>query len=170
MEKIRLKNAVASELINSPEKRTALPADIAVAALILLNISLILLDLYSHPHQGLADPERRKILELVIGDLAKYIGNYGFSSCLATAAVFAKHSFDLITQFKKEISPKFLMRLVALISVLNVAIESFTPNNQFTGDVSLGFAGAIGGTLSAALLIRRAKARKKEKSIAEKPI
>lgn len=169
MEKISLKNAITPESISSPEKRAILPADIAVVALVLLNISLILLDIYSHPHQGLADLEKRKMLESIIGDLAKYIGNYGFSSCLATAAVFAKYSFDSILQLKKEISLKFLMRLIALTSLLNVVMESFSPNNQLTGDISFGVAGAFGGTLSAALLIRRLRAKRKEKSIAKKP-
>lgn len=134
----------------------------AVIALVLLNVGLIALDFYTHPHSGLADLPRRKQLEAAIGVLANYIGNYGFSSCLAMSAVFVKHGFDLVMSVKKEISPKFMMRLIAAVTLLNLTIESFSSahgNGQFYGDVSFGFLGGLIGTLSAAITLNRLRAK-----------
>ncbi len=157
---------MAKEAAKSLEKNQQLPKDLAVAAIVLLNVGLIILDFYTHPHQGLADMERRKNLEEVVGFLAKHIGNYGYSSCLATAAVFVKYGFDSMVQTTKEISAKYLMRIIALITVLNATIETFGVNGELIGDTTAGFIGATGGALSAYLLIKRVKAKRKASAAA----
>jgi hypothetical protein len=139
------------------------PKDLVVVALVLLNVALIALDLYTHPHQGVADLEKRQMLETVIGDLVKHLGNYGFSSCLAISAVFMKKGFDFVKKASKEINAKFVMRIIATITLLNITVESFSSqhgNNQFVGDVSLGFLGAFLGTLSAVIVFNRLGAKR----------
>ena len=127
--------------------------------LVLLTIAISLLDFYTHPNSGLADPERRKALEQLIGNLANHIGNYGFSAALATTAIIAKNLFN--QTFHSEITRTVIKRgsqlSLAAIIALNALIEDFPKNNEFLGDFLMGTLGVFMAATATQLLINKFK-------------
>lgn len=127
--------------------------------LVLLTIAISLLDFYTHPNSGLADPERRRALEQLIGSLADHIGNYGFSAALATTTIIAKNLFNQV--FHAEIAKNVIKRSsqisLAAIIALNALIEDFPKNNEFLGDFLMGTLGVFMAATATQLLINKFK-------------
>lgn len=127
------------KLNNFKEKLSNLEID-GTVVLVLLVATLSLMDVYSHPYNGVADLERRKMLEGLIGSLADHIGNFSISSSLAITSVFIKNMFDEI--FHSEIAKKIIKAgytfSLSLILTLNALIESFPGNNEAIPDFLMG--------------------------------
>lgn len=174
--------AIRQTSIEKQKEHTAnmekvLSSDLVFWAITLLNLGLMALDFHSHPHQGLADLERRKALAEAIGVLAKHIGNFGYSSTLAMGATMTYHTLNLISSNEqyRRLTKRGLKFVLASIVTLNLVIESFdaetieaitTSNGEFGGDVSAGLLGTLSGFAQIqimALRIKRQKAAKKRK-------
>lgn len=148
------------------EKNKDLPVDLVILTFVAINIGLILLDFYSHPDNYLADQQRRVILQKYIGDLAKFIGNYGLNSCSAMAVTFLKHFANLFSDslnYHKFTSNAFKIGIGSIIAI-GVAVETFANNNHLVGDTSLGIAGALVGAFSTDLLIKRMREKMSKSS------
>lgn len=143
--------------------------------LVILTVALSIIDLSFHPHSGVSDPERRKMLTDLLGPLGwlvKHLGNYGFSSALAISAVFAK---NIVGSFVKgelgeKVLHKGLILSAASLLTLNALIETFPQNGQLLGDITVGAIGVILSTVGTELAIRKFKKarRLKKKARAKK--
>lgn len=132
----------------------------ATTVIIGITLVLTLLDFYSHPNGGVADLERRRLLLEFIGPLARHIGNFGFSAAAAISAVFMKHIGELITQGHK-LGEKVVHSLfktgIATLMALNGLVEIYPGNYEMPGDLSMGLAGILLGTVSTLLALRKAR-------------
>lgn len=125
--------------------------------LVILTVAITLLDLYSHPHAGLADLERRQALENLIGSITNHLGNFGISASLAITTVFAKNLFDQVfhSEIAKKITKLGYTLSLSSILTLNALIESFPGNNELIGDTSMGILGVAIATIATNLAINR---------------
>ncbi len=166
MEKISFKKTTASESTQSPEKRKTLPSDLAIIALVYLTTILTLLDMYSHPHQGLADLERRKMLIEALGPFMRNLGNFGFSSVMAISAVFVKHTINEIFENKlvRKINKHTFLTFIASVMTLNALIEALPKNLEGPIDLSFGVIGTVAGLSAAELVINKFKKAKLTKN------
>ncbi|NCN45073.1 hypothetical protein GW927_00785 [Candidatus Pacearchaeota archaeon] len=132
--------------------------------LVLLTAAISLLDFYSHPNGGLADPERRKILLETIGPITKHLGNYGFTAGFAISAVFVKNLFQ--EAFHSEIAQKIIKQgyifSAASILTLNALVEIFPKNNEVVGDISVAVLALIMAIPASELAIQKFKKAKLE--------
>lgn len=105
-----------------------------------LNASLIALDLWSHPDQGVANLERRKFLVETFSPFFKHIGNYAISAILVIVAGLCKQFLDAVTTHKvtKAMIKKGYMWAVAGTLTLNGLIETFAGNNEPFKDFTVG--------------------------------
>lgn len=138
------------------EKLTSNEATILLAFLV---ATITLLDFYSHPNSGLADPQRREALINIFGPVIKSIGNYGFSASLAMSAVVAKNIFKKL--FHSEVIQKIIkygyMFSIASLFTLNALIEDFPGNNEPGPDFAMGSLGVVMGALLAELCAYKIK-------------
>lgn len=142
--------------------------------LVILTVALSLIDLSFHPHSGVSDPERRKmVIDLLgpLGLLAKHLGNYGFSSSLAISAVFAKNIVGSFIrgELGEKILHKGLILSAASLLTLNAIIETFPKNNELFGDIAVGTIGVLLSTVATELAVRKYKTAKrlKKKALAK---
>jgi uncharacterized PurR-regulated membrane protein YhhQ (DUF165 family) len=133
MEKIKNISSIIKEKLDKS------PLD-GTTALVLLVAAISFLDLYSHPNSGLADLEKRKALESLIGNLTNHIGNFGISASFAIASVFIKNLFNEV--FHSKIAKKIIKAgytlSISSILTLNALIESFPENNEAIPDFLMG--------------------------------
>lgn len=124
----------------------------ATVLLVLLTVGIALLDFYSHPNGGLADQERRKMLQDALGPFVRHIGNYGFSAAGGIVAVFGKEIANSLAsgnEKMKNITKKTFMTFIASILAINALFEAFPKNPEGLNDFlvgALGVAMAIGAT------------------------
>lgn len=146
---------ISAELILSNQ-------DAATALLILsliVTVGFTALDFYSHPHQGVADLERRKFLLETIGQVARHLGNFGYTAAASISAVFMKHFFEIITTNTTihKLVRAGSISLAAGTLAGNALIETFRFNHEIVGDLSMVGLAFIASTLSAELSMARFK-------------
>jgi hypothetical protein len=127
-----------------------------------LNASLIALDFWSHPDQGVANLERRKFLVETFSPFFKYIGNYGISAVLVIVAGLTKNLLENVSSNKitKNMIKHGYLLAVAGTLALNGLAEDFSRNNEKFEDFSVG-AWAI---LNSAILVELLAAYAQQKN------
>ncbi len=127
--------------------------------LVLLTVGLSLLDFYSHPNGGVADLERRKMLQDVLGPFMRHLGNYGFSAAPAIAAIFGKELINSLTQNNKikKITKQGFLTFIASIITANALFEVFPKNAEGPLDFVVGAMGVGMGILAAQMAIEKFK-------------
>jgi hypothetical protein len=135
--------------------------------LVVLVAAISMIDFYSHPHGGLADIERRKMLEQVIGPITNHIGNFGISADMAIGAVFTKNLFNAAfhSEIAQKISKVGLKLSASMIITINALIESFPQNNEAIPDFSMGLLAVALSIPATQLAINKFKKAKSSKQI-----
>lgn len=136
--------------------------DAATAVLILsliVTVGFTILDFYSRPHQGVADLERRRFLLENLGQIARHLGNFGFTAAASISAVFMKHLGEFFSNSPtvQKLARAGGISLSAGILVANALIETFRFNHEIVGDLSMVGLAFIASTLSAELAVARFK-------------
>ena len=140
--------------------------------LVALVTTISMLDFYSHPNGGLADIEKRRMLEQVMGPIVDHIGNFGISAGLAITAVFIKNLFDSVfhSEIAQKISKTGLKISASLVIAINALVESFPQNNEAIPDFSMGLL-AVALTIPATqLAINKFKKAKENKQVTRKDL
>jgi len=134
--------------------------------LVALVVTISMLDFYSHPNGGLADLEKRKMIEQIIGPIVDHIGNFGISAGLAITAVFAKNLFDSVfhSEIAKKISKAGLKLSASMVIAINALIESFPKNNEAIPDFSMGLLAVALAIPTTQLVINKFKEAKLNKN------
>jgi hypothetical protein len=137
--------------------------------LVVLVAAISMVDFYSHPHGGLADIERRKMLKQVIGPIVDHIGNFGISAGMAIGAVFTKNLFDAAfhSEIAHKISKAGLKISASLILTINAFVESFPKNHEAIPDFSMGLLAVAMAVPATQLAINKFK---EAKSVEQKDI
>jgi hypothetical protein len=132
---------------------------VVLALSLIFTVGLAALDLYSHPHQGMADLERRKFLFDHIGQIAKHLGNFTFTAAASISAVFMKHLGEFLTEHKvaQKLARVSSLSISAGILAVNALVEVFPDNNDLIGDLSMVAVAFILGKLSTELAVARFK-------------
>lgn len=132
---------------------------VVLALSLIFTVGFAALDLYSHPHQGMADLERRKFLFDHIGQIAKHLGNFTFTAAASISAVFIKHLGEFLTEHKvaQKLARASSLSISAGILAVNALVEVFPDNNDLIGDLSMVAVTFILGKLSTELAVARFK-------------
>lgn len=132
---------------------------VVLALSLIFTVGLAALDLYSHPHQGMADLERRRFLLDHIGQIAKHLGNFTFTAAASISAVFIKHLGEFLTEHKaaQKLARAGSLSISAGILAVNALVEVFPHNNDLIGDLSMVAVAFILGKLSTELAVARFK-------------
>ena len=134
-------------------------ATVVLALSFILTVGFVALDIYSHPHQGVADLERRKFLFEHLGQIAKHLGNFSFTAAASISAVFMKHISEFLTNntIVRKLARAGSISVAAGTLALNGLVEVFRHNNDLVGDLSMAGLAFIVSTLYAELAISRLK-------------
>jgi hypothetical protein len=137
----------------------------ATVILVLLTATISLLDIYSHPHQGIADMKRRKAIVNTIGPIANSLGNFGFSAALAISAVFVKNIFQeaFHSKIMQNVARHGFLAFTASILTLNALIETTTQTREALPDFVMGALGVALGISATKGVLEKWKSAKKEK-------
>lgn len=127
-----------------------------------LHASLIALDFWSHPDQGVANLERRKFLVETFSPFFKHIGNYGITAILVMTAGLTKQLVDSVSQNKitKAMVKKGYMWAIAGTLTLNGLIETFAHNNEMYNDLAVA-AWSVTNSVIVVALIQKYLANRK---------
>lgn len=132
----------------------------ATVVLVLLTVAIAMLDFYSHPNGGLADLERRKMLQEALGPFVRHMGNFGFSAAGGIVAVFGKEIANTLSRNNekiKKISKKTFMTVIASILTLNALFETFPHNKEGFNDFLVGGLGVVMAIAATELAIKKFK-------------
>lgn len=139
-----MKQEASLNLVPAVERKQILERLLSRTDVLVLIVGLVAiftaLDFYSHPHQGAADLERRKLLMELIGPITKHLGNFGLTAAASISAVFMKHLTEFMTfssKIGKRLARASFMGAGAVILALNALSEVYPGNTELGGDLSM---------------------------------
>jgi hypothetical protein len=144
-------------------ERLRLTKDTLMYLLLFVTITMTSADVWSHPHVGVADLERRRQLTLLIGEVARHIGNWGVMAVLTAINVILKHTLLLLSKnekFQSYVHHQYLVAIAALIAI-NAAVENtLNANQEGLPDFAFGLLAILTTLPAAELLVQKIKTSK----------